>query len=121
MLVENDDVGTEALQPPVFLRAQRLAHQGKIALLDHAHDQDREIAGDAVGPEAGLAEGVARENRGGGTERGVGPEHARGEPLVELRFVGRDAKVTQQQLGLGGREREGAGGRSRIVVFLGQG
>ncbi len=120
ILVEDGDVGAKALQPPVLLRTQHLAHQGQIAILNHAHDQDRQVAGDAVRPEARLPERVSREERGGGAQRGVGPQHIRGEPIVELRFIGRDPEVTQPHLGLGGGEREGAGGRGGIVVFLRQ-
>ena len=110
----------EALQPPVLLRAQHLAHQRQVVLLDHAHDQDRQVAGDAVRPEARLAERVARQELGRRAQRGVGPQHVRGELLVELRLVGRDAEVAQAHLGLGRGEREGAGGRGGVVVLLGE-
>ena len=120
MLVEDDDVGTEALQPPVLVCAQHLANQGQIVVLDHAHDQDRQVAGDAVRPQAGLPERVSREERGCRAERGVGPQDVRRETFVELRFIRRDSEVTQPHLGLGAREREGSSRRSGVVVLLGQ-
>jgi hypothetical protein len=75
MLVEDDEVGREALQTPVLLRAQHLAHQRQIVVLHHADDQDRQVARDAVRPQAGLAECVGRQDRRRRAQRGVGPQH----------------------------------------------
>ena len=52
MLVEDDDVGAQPLQAPVLLRLQDLPHQRRIVVADDADEQDREIAGDGVRPQA---------------------------------------------------------------------
>ncbi len=62
MLVEDDDVGAEALEAPVFLRLQHLPHQRHVLVAEHAHEQDRQVAGDRVRPEARLAQ-LVRRNR----------------------------------------------------------
>ena len=61
MLVQDDDIGAQPLQAPVLLRLQHLAHERHVVVADDAHEQDRQIAGNAVRPEAGLAELVRRE------------------------------------------------------------
>jgi len=71
-----------------------------------------------MAPQAGLAQHVAGEHVGRGAQRDVGVQHARGEPLVELRLVARDAEVPERALRLVEREREGPCGGTRIVVLL---
>ena len=41
MLVEDHEIGLEALEPPVFLRFERLAHDREV-VVDDAHEQDRQ-------------------------------------------------------------------------------
>ena len=40
VLVQDHDLGVKALEPPVFLRAQHLAHQRQVVLLDHPRGCD---------------------------------------------------------------------------------
>src|SRR5439155_7417963 len=98
--------GAQPLQPPVVLSAQRLAHEGEVVPLEHADEQDGKIARDAVTPESRLAEGVAPADLGRGPQRAVRVEDARGEPLVELRLVDRDAQETDRDRELGRSERK---------------
>ena len=53
MLVEDHEVDIEELQPPVLMGAQQLANDVEILDLVDPHQDDGEIAGDAVGPQAG--------------------------------------------------------------------
>ena len=117
MLVQDDNVGAQPLQPPVVLSAQRLAHEGEVVPLEHAHEQDGKIARDAVTPESRLAEGVAPADLGRGPQRAVRVEDARGEPLVELRLVDRDAQVTDRDRELGRSKRKGSRRGGRVRVF----
>ena len=90
MLVQDHDVRAQALEAPVLLGLQDLAHQRQVVLLHHAHEQDRQVARDAVRPEPGLAERVARaELRASARSERVGVEHARGQALEELRLLAR--------------------------------
>ena len=73
----------QALEAPVLLRLQHLPHQRHVVVADDAHEQDRQIAGDAVRPQAGLPELVRRDGRGAGAQRAVGAEHARRQPLEQ--------------------------------------
>ncbi len=52
MLVEDDDIGAQTLQAPVFLRLQDLPHQRRIVITDNPDEEDREIAGDGVRPQS---------------------------------------------------------------------
>ena len=63
MLVQNDDVGLQALKPPVLLRLKHLTHERQVIVLDDLDEQDRQIAGHAVRPQALLAAPVLRQRR----------------------------------------------------------
>ena len=52
VLVEDDDIGTQTLQAPVFLRLQDLPHQRRIVITDNPDEEDREVAGDRVRPQS---------------------------------------------------------------------
>ncbi len=52
VLVHDDHVGAQPLEAPVLLRLQDLPHQPEVGVGDDAHEQDREVAGDAVRPRA---------------------------------------------------------------------
>jgi hypothetical protein len=56
VLVEDDHVGAEPLEPPVLLGPQDLAHQRKVVLLDDPDVEEGKVARDAVRPEPFLTE-----------------------------------------------------------------
>ena len=120
VLVQHHHVGEHALEAPVLLRLQDLAHQGQVVLLHHAHQQDRQVARDAVRPQPGLAALVALAQRGLRAQRGVGVHHARRQALEELRLVAGQAEVPQRDLGVGEGERQRARARAGVVVLLRQ-
>ncbi len=91
-LVEDHDIRRESLQPPVLLRLQDLAHEVRALARQQAHDDDRKIARDAVGPEAGLTEAVRREQAGIRAERSIEAEHARGQAIEQHRVGVRDVE-----------------------------
>ena len=108
MLVEDHDIGAQALEPPVLLRLQHLPHERHVVVADDADEQDRQIAGDAVRPQTRLTELVRRDRVGVRAQRAVGAEHPRREPLEQQRLVARDAQVAQAALRVREGQREGA-------------
>ncbi len=74
MLVEDDDIGVQALQAPVLLRLQHLPHESPVILSGDTDEQHRQIAGNAVRPETGLSEYVRANRLGARAERAVGEE-----------------------------------------------
>ena len=61
VLVEDHEVDVEQLQPPVLVRAEQLANDVEVLDLVDAHQDDRQVARDAVGPQPGCASFVAGE------------------------------------------------------------
>jgi hypothetical protein len=66
VLVENDDVGVQALHSPVLLREQHLPDEGEAVRTPDADHDDGQVAGNAVAPEVGLRQGVAGQRVGTG-------------------------------------------------------
>ena len=60
MFIDDDHIRTQALEPPVLLRAQHLLRHRDVGLRLHAHQHDRQIARDRVFPQPGLPERVGR-------------------------------------------------------------
>ena len=114
MLVEDDDVGAQPLQPPVLLRLQHLAHERHVVVADDADEQDRQVAGDRVRPQPGLAELVRRRScrRAARSEPSV-PSTRDARRSNSTRVVGRDAQMAQAALRVRERQREGARGGAR--------
>ncbi len=79
LLVQDDQVDGELLQPPVLVRAQELAHDLQVLRLVDADEHDREVARDAVRPERRRAAAVALETSGDGAQRS-GPSRGCGWP-----------------------------------------
>ena len=75
MLVQNDDVGLQALKAPILLRLQHLAHERQVIVLDDLDEQDRQIAGHAMTPQVLLAATVPRQRRRVGSQRFIQIEH----------------------------------------------
>ena len=75
MLVQKDDVGLQALKPPILLRLQHLTHERQVIVLDDLDEQDRQIAGHAMTPQAFLCATVPRQRRRFGSQRFIQIEH----------------------------------------------
>ena len=112
MLVEDDQVGAQTLDAPVFLRVQQLPHQRQAGGLGDAHEHDRQIAGDAVPPQIRLPERVAREIVRADA-RGIRAEHARRQAIEEDGVIVGQPQVLQRDVhvreGHRERARRGAG------------
>ncbi len=112
----------QALEAPVFLRLQHLAHQrDSRARRPRRTSSDRQVAREAVAPQPRLPQRVGLENSAGARARLVDVEQQRRQPLEQpgvLRATHR--QVMQQALRVREGQREGAGRRARVVVLLGQ-
>ena len=108
ILVEDDDVGAQPLQAPVLLRLQHLPHQRHVVVADDAHEQNRQIAGNAVRPQTRLTSSFDAIVSGSRAQRAVGEEHPRRQTLEQQRFVVRDAQMAQAALRVREGERERA-------------
>ncbi len=117
MLVEDDEIGAQAFQPPVFLRLEHAPREPHRIVFGDADDRDGEIRRDAVGPQRLAAKRVLRPHIRPGAQRSVNVEHARRQPLVQLRVVARDVEMMQCALPLRRRERERAGGRAWFAIL----
>src|SRR5712691_11892220 len=92
-LIEDHQIDRELLHPPVLVRAEELPHDADVLGLVDLNQYDREVARNPVSPERVGTTRVTREHVRGGPERPVRIEHATGEALEEVRFVGTDAEV----------------------------
>jgi hypothetical protein len=120
LLVHDHEVDRESLHVPVLVRAEELPDDLAVFREVDPHEHDREVSGDAVPPEGGLAERVPLENVRRRPERRVGVENPRRDPLEEVRFVGIDVQVAQLHLRLRPCERRRPLERRRVAVLVRQ-
>ncbi len=118
VLVDNDDVGAHPFQAPVLLCLQHLAHERHVRVCGDTHEENRQIAGDPVRPQTGLAELVRRDDVRARAQRAVGEKRSRRETLELQRLVARDAQVAQTALRMSKGEGECPRRRARIAVLL---
>jgi hypothetical protein len=85
------------------LRLQHLSHKGEVVTLDHAHEQNRQVARDAMHPQTRLRQLVGREHIRTRAQRCVCREHARRQSLKQQRVIARDLEMPEATL----RMREG--------------
>ena len=120
LLVEDHEVDVEELQPPVLVRAEQLPDDVEVIGLVDPDQDDRQVARDAVGPQAGCAPLVAGQQARRRSERRVGVEDPVGQALEEMGLVRLDPEVMELDLGL----RPGEGRRpfegGRLAVLVGQ-
>ena len=120
VLVDDHEVDVEELQPPVLVGAEQLADDVEVLGLVDPHQDDGQVARDAVGPEAGCSALVAGQQARRRPQRRVRVEDPVGQALEEVGLVGLDAQVMELDLGL----RPGQGRRAfeggRLAVLVGQ-
>src|SRR4030095_15795276 len=121
MLIQHHDVGTKAFEPPVLLGLKYLADQRQIVFLHHANQQNRQIAGDSVGPEAGLSELITRQQVRRRAQGPVAVENSGSESFEERCVVTRNPQVAQGALYLVVGEGEGPRGSAGILILLSHG
>ena len=123
VFVQDDGIGRQALEAPVLLRLQHLAHQRRRPRAvrrrgpaGSAGRPRRRGATVLTGP-AGWRR-AARAWRGPTRRRRAAREASRSNSRASS---GRAPEVVEQALGMGERQREGARGGAGVVVLLGQG
>ena len=120
MFVEDDQVDVEELQPPVLVRAQELADDVEVLRLVDPDQHDRQVARDAVSPQAWCSPFVASQQARRRSERRVRVEDPVGQALEEMGLVRLDPQVMELDL----RLRPGEGHRplegGRLPVLVGQ-
>ena len=121
LLVDDDQVHTQPLPPPVLVGAQKLAHDALVLELVDPDEHDGPIAGDPVSPESRSSFAVAPERLDRSAQRGIGVEDAGRQALEQMRLVARDAEMAQFDLSLRPGEAGDAIERIGVPVFLGQG
>ena len=97
LLVEDHQVDLDLPVAPVGVDAEQFAHQCRLLLAANAHQQNRTIAGDGVGPQPGLPSAVRRQGLGSGAQGRVGIEE-HGKQLLRLLHLGR-VEIEFAQLG----------------------
>src|SRR4029450_11071161 len=110
MLVQDDDVGAETFESPVFLGFEYLADQRQGIVFSDADQHDWKIARDAVRPEAFLPKRVLGLQLRARPERAVKIEGPRSESFIQQRCIARNAKMTPRAVAVRGGERKGSAG-----------
>ncbi len=116
--IQDHQVGGNPLPVPVLVRPQELPRDLPFLLRLDLHQSDRKIAGDAVGPEPGLAAAVFGQLLRRRTQRGIDVEQTIGQTLEEMRLVLCDPEVVQLDLGLGPGQRALSLEGCPLAVFL---
>ena len=91
-----------------------------LASVADAQQDDGQVAGDGVAPQAGLPAPVLHEHAGVGAQRGMGVEDRAGQAPVELRVRLAGVDLAQHHLGVGPGQLEDAVGEAPVLVFLDQ-
>ena len=76
ILIDDDDIGAEAFQAPVFLRLQHLPHERDLVVAGDTHQKDRQVARDAERPQVGLPELVRRDQLRACAQRFICEQHS---------------------------------------------
>jgi hypothetical protein len=120
VLVHNHQIDAQALEPPVLMGLEQLLHQRQIIAGVDLHHNDREIARDAIGPQARLALEVALEHLGPGALQAIHIQRGGRQALEALRSVGADIEVAQLSLALGPGHGKCTRRRVGVAVFARQ-
>ncbi len=120
LLVQDHQVGRKTPTSPVGLGLEQLANQADVLCLSNVHDRDREIAGDSVGPQVGLALAIVLYSLRGRTENPIRIEHVAGQLLEAQRLIRKDPQQPQLEPGRGPGEFNRALDGQRVGVFLHQ-
>ena len=99
VLVDDDDVGDQALDPPVLLRLQDVTNQPEIVTFFDRHEQDRQVSGDTVRPQRRLALRECGKLLRRGPQRLVQVQHTACQSVVLAGEFARDAEVPQAASG----------------------
>ncbi len=115
--MSDDEVEGEALEPQVLVRLEQLAHERDGVAVHDVHEQDGQIAGDAVLPQIRLAEAVA-DQRVAQAQARVAVEQAAGQALELQRVVEGQPEVAQLDLTVRAGQRHRPRDGLAVVVLV---
>src|SRR5438270_8763738 len=118
--VQDHEINGQLLHPPVFMRSQQLADNGNVLDVVDPHQNDGNVAGNALSPEGGWAAAASANGIGRRTRRPIGVEHVTREALEEARLVSIDAEMSQLHLSLGSGQCGGTLECIGVVVLVDQ-
>ncbi len=119
-LIQDHDVDVQLLQAPVFERTQHLPHDPEVVGIVDAHQHDRQVARNAMGPKCLLAAVATTQHVRRWPQGGIVVEQVAGQALEVACFVRRDTQVMQFHLALRPGERRGTIERRRVTVLVHQ-
>ena len=118
ILVENDQIDFQSLFVPVGMGLESLFDQIDPMHVRNAHQQDRQVARDPEGPQAGLAEPVAGEDAGTGAVQRVGMNDRAGQLCIHLCLRLGCLQLSQHDLAVRPGHVERARRETRVAIFL---
>ena len=117
LLVPDHKVDCEPGEAPVRVRLDELPHEFDLRSVAYAQQDDRQVAGDAEAPEAGLRAPVASEHVRRGPPARVGVDDRAGEAAVELGVGLGRVELAEDDLPVGHRQIEDTVGQAAVVVL----
>ena len=120
VLVPDHQIDGQAFQPPVGMGLDQLADEIDIGGIADLQQDDRQIAGNRIAPQPGLAAAVAGKHAGIGAQRGIGMDHRTSQPGIKLGIGLGRIELTQDHLAVRPGQVEDAVGEMPILVFLDQ-
>ncbi len=119
-LVPDHQVRMQALEPPVRVRLHHLPHQFDVVGIADLQQRDRQIAGDRMAPQSGLAAPVLQQQFAVGAQRRMHVHHQPGQALVQLRIGLRGVDLAAHHLAVGPGQVEHAVGQAPVAVLFDQ-
>ena len=121
ILVPDDEIDRQALQPPVRVRLDQPPHEVDVVGVADLQQHDRQVARDRVAPQAGLTAPVAHQHAALGPQRRIGIDHGARQPRVELRVGLGGVDLPQRHEAVRPREVEHAVRQVAVLVLADEG
>ena len=118
--IENDQIHREALGAPILMRPQQLLDELHVVVIVNSHQNDRQIPGYSIRPQARGGRPVPGQNVARRAQRRIRIQHPIGDALKVLGLVEVDAEISQLHLRLGPGKRLGAFEHGCVTVLVGQ-
>src|SRR5688500_6444513 len=98
MVIEDYQIEFQSLRTEVLVRAQKLSRHRHIFFSLETQNHNRQVATDAVAPQARLRQTIQRQNMWPRTQRGVEVKNAAGQSLKKVGLVRIDMQVRHLDL-----------------------
>ena len=117
--VQDHEIDGELLHPPVLVRLKQFARDVYVLHVADPEQDDRQIAGNGLCPQAGLPAGATPDRIGRWTQDGRCIKRMPCKSLEQRSLAGRDAEVVELNLRLRPGERRSASESGRVTVLVG--